>query len=691
MSAAAGRRARFKQPSTAENAREKRESVAAAARKGARAAKTAEHRRSNPVQNFINGGKTKPEKESRSKIAYILATVLKTGDEVPLHILEGAEAIRLANPTAYSATTGSELENLGIRIGVKTKSGHQGTYPDPSRKEWVRYDSARGNNTPANMANEVDVVDFKEGVYSKDRDTGINLFNLIYEEYIPQWVMPWHITNDTLSYTGQNGRTVSKKLTRRNHRTYFIKARFDLNLIKAWVEEPLNLATYKVKEGKIKVNVIKKPYTTSQNTVNRFKFQGASNTEKQYFKELIRYSEGLFKTNSKGLYDWEPDACYWDGNLRFIELKATEGKGETFPAEAVQLAKGKKLASIVLNWGEKRVNNIKTYFVPWFFATNYNAVYRNWKTAAAVTNTTRKAGLDRIAVIARALSPLGYNANFITTKNNRVRAFPNVNLGAMNAALTTLRTKRSTMARETFAWTNTKSIIKLWNNEVLKNGFKKILGNWTPGGVASFNKLRTKDSIERNLINYTSGIIRKWLAGKSVDYVARIMNKPPAEVVAMVQQRFQSRPMENNGIFHFHNSSLTYNSPQNSENTARATPTASFTKELIEVVRVWEDFANWRNSTRANNNRRIPPGRAILDIAKSLATGLSRNISQGRQVGSRLNLRTGVATAPTSIEGMTQAAALNAQLRALQQGRNTAGNAAAGNMAMFNEGSGNSQ
>ena len=180
MSAAAGQRAKFKKKMSAENASKKRTETATVARKGARATKLAEFRRSNPVQNFINGGKTKPEKESRSKIAYILATALKTGDEVPLHILEGAEAIRLANPTAYSATTGSELENLGIRIGVKTKSGHEATYPDTSRKEWVRYDSARGNNTPANMANEVDVVDFKEGVYSKDRDTGINLFNLIY-------------------------------------------------------------------------------------------------------------------------------------------------------------------------------------------------------------------------------------------------------------------------------------------------------------------------------------------------------------------------------------------------------------------------------------------------------------------------------------------------------------------------------
>jgi len=551
----------------------------------------------NPVQNFINAGVNANNKKARSKVAYILGLAIKNANDVPKHILEGANNIRLWNPQNLASRSGGELENIGIRNGVKFTVGGKNSKPNRNRPEWVRHTSPNGTKV-------VDVVDFRLGKFEQDRDTGINMFNLIYEDYIPQSTMPWNLP------TG---------LTPRTKPTYFIKARFDYNPLKAWAGMPLDQRKKKVAGA----NVVKKGTTIAAAPT----YAQVNGANKANFRKLIHYTDVDFRNNSKGNEDWEPDLIYYNGNgvIHFIELKITEGKAETFPAEAVQLTKGKRMAELILNYGgNRRVSGIKTYFIPWRFGTKYAINFRNWKTAASVSNAAKQAALTNIARIAGVLGP-NYDPIPVYNGgggNRRIEALPNIASSVINAKLSNLRAKRSQKAAGVMRWVDAKSLIALWSIPNKRNGLKKLMFNWSktnaaPGGVSV-------SSQERKLYDYTVDIFRRWAAGKSRDsmreYVAnnrnalRLVNNLPSQWGAFGA----------NGVWHSRNA--TGRGALNTRVTNNAPNEEAFAKQLEEAVGVWGDFHTWRKETYPNER-----ANADMDQDLKLFQVLSEGLKKARR------------------------------------------------------------
>jgi len=591
----------------------------------------------NPIKNFINTGGPTAGKKQREKLAYIFTTALRNGKNIPSHILEGAANLRLWNPTNLSATSGGELETNVVRIGVQ--AGLNGNPIVAGNKSHIRFTS-RVNGK------QIDVVDFKEGRYEKDRDTGINMFNLIYENYIPQDVMPWNL------------REKVQNLIPRTRPTYFIKSRFDYNPLKAFTGVPLDTRGVK--------GVFKKPYTLNRNTVSRF---ASLNSTAGNWSTIVRNTEpgALFGNFAKGTYDWEPDVIYFDPSTRilhFIELKITEGKTEAFPAEAVQLAKGKKLTELILNYPgtpENRRVTVKTYFVPWKFGTNYPINFRNWKNASGnrfKNNSAKRAGISSLAQLAQTKLK-NYDPILVRNKSGKQNAFPGVNVNSMTGALERLRVKRSNAIKNTLSWVNAKGIIKTWSDPQMRNGFKKILGNWT-----SNTKVVSMGKVEKALRDYTVDIIRRWSTGRTLETIKGYL---PNYSANQIRNRYAGPSgwgtFNSNNVFHARNARMVSEAPEASRYTrnqgSQNTPT--FRRQLKEVTGVWRSFANWEESLGVPR----PMVRNTLDFAEKLSEGLER-------LGSGGGFMSGARPANMGAEARAQAEALLAQHAAFQT--NNAGN-----------------
>jgi hypothetical protein len=576
--------------------------------------RTPKERTNNPANNFVKAGATANNRENRKKVVYILSQALKNATDVPKHVFAGAQAIRLWNPMNLSSKSGGELENNGIKNGVRAAVRPRNTTPNSgpnaSRPNWVRHTSPNGSKT-------VDVVDFRLGEFEANRDTGINMLNLIFEEYIPKNVMPW----DDLS-----------QYTPRTHPTYFIKARFDLNPIKSWANANNLLnkreTTVTNKKTKAKTTFVKKAITLE--SIGRYKTFNARG--KNNFKKLLQYTNVNFRTNSKGTEDWEPDAIYYDGKgvLHFIELKITEGKAETFPAEAVQLVKGKKLAELILNFNKPRVSSIKLYFIPWRFGTKYPIDFRNWKTAATVRDPDKQAALTDIARIAGVL---GRNYDPIPVYNNvggnrRREAFPNVNSSIINARLSTLRSNRIKAAQATFNWVNAKSLIALWSIPAKRNGLKQLMYNWgsvknkpAAGGVSA-------SSQEYKLWKYTVDIFTRWVTGKSRNTLRNYLPENQLNFPNLWGKY-------ENGVWHTKNAVGW--GRISTKQTKNAPAEEVFAENLEEAVSVWTDFHEWRLK-QWPGSRPDPALDKDLEFFQKLNEGLQKRRREQEAQASNANL-----------------------------------------------------
>lgn len=331
-------------------------------------------------------------------------------DAIPKEILKRANEFRLMNPTQIAAASGAELE-YGALIEA------------------------------CGIA-RVKIVDFKDSIFQ--RESGVNPLNIFYE---PNRLAepsrnaaerPQVVAFDVLP---ENNIILNGSFQLRTNPTYFVKARFDLNILKFYT----GLATKEVFNASENV----RPRKWSNAARSYFINKGASSANngiRTSFREILKYTN-TYKKESKGTYFAEPDYMYYDPSQKTLligELKITSGKAETFPAEAIQLAKLKTLIGLYIP--QTLAIKIKTVFVPFQFGTGFKGPnhtnYRHWMRPANVTGTTagdatRRKNLANISRIGAALTTIdpNYETMVADTPETRALAFPGLDLEIINTTL----------------------------------------------------------------------------------------------------------------------------------------------------------------------------------------------------------------------------------------------------------------
>ena len=448
-----------------------------------------------PRAAFLGSG-TKVERNDKSKIIHLLGAVIQQAhgvnagaagaagvSQIPKHILNQAHELRLLTPAQISSYSGGNLENESVRAGAAV-------YGTP-------------------------VVDFRKGPHEKDRDTGNNPLNIFFNEYVPQEVMPWH---DLSGYT------------LRTKPTYFIKCRFSQN--------PLNFfcgimtPKYpKVLQGNNKTNRkgriwdredIKRGFalmaTQHPNTMPSSNSNYPNLGLATLFRLILNYADGKYEGVSKGSNFWEKDLGYYDpitGQFRGIELKIEEGKSETFPAEAIQLARGKMLIHL---WTPlSRIPGgvkVSTWFIAWGYGQNRpppgqssRVNYRNWREAARGAGAENYEAIKKLANRIVSIDP-NFNTKIVNnnrskkpngTRYNLRNALPGLDIGSMTAVLHGRRAGHFSQAAKFSKWIKDTLVIRAF-----------LLGGTNALKAANFTSFTEISGIVRDRARL---VLAKWFQG----------------------------------------------------------------------------------------------------------------------------------------------------------------------------------
>jgi hypothetical protein len=259
----------------------------------------------------------------------------------------------------------------------------------------------------AGIGNKADIVDFRQTPYKEERHAGIN----------PRWLI------------------YKRDGTRRTRPTYFIKARFSLKPLKEWA------------------------------------FSENGNTQRNLFKQMLSFAN-LPNVKLKGEDHVEPDLMFYDPSSKTIhiyELKIGAGKAESVPAEAMQLAKAKKLIQLALKSDWK----VKVHFTPWMFGQWSGTVpmYQNWERP--------NPRLPTLKGIANTLIRMNgnYRINTVNTSNNPNPVLPLMNLRRVNSVLIKERLKRHKNARNGLAMIRLATWKKMLQNPTMKNALLNSIGS----------------------------------------------------------------------------------------------------------------------------------------------------------------------------------------------------------------------
>ena len=417
-----------------------------------------------PAETFIESGQTANIRESRKKIIPYIELALRPGANIPNHIVEKAHELRLLNPTQMSSYSGGNLENEGMTLGARTRG--------------------------------IEVVDFRKPPYTQDRDAGINPLNLIYKTYIPKDWMP-----DDPRLRGSQ---------KRNQPTYFIKARFDFNPLRFYAGYPV--PRYAKNSSA--------PTNTWSNISKIAKFAQMANAQSDAWHSIINFTDFKYFLNSKGTFAGEPDVCYFNGSntVHLIELKITSGKPETFPAEAIQLAKLKRLVQLWIS--SQGPYMVKTFFLPWKFANNTTPInYKNW------LRPSNGANYQTIKKLAERIIAVDPNFNPKVVDNNRVNgpkpvatkanALPGMNLAVANQKLRLARGSRYTRAANFAKWYADRIIINGWINN------KRSLLN---GSLNERGSPISDSRIKRAFAGQAQSIFRGWLHKQNITTLHRYLS-----------------------------------------------------------------------------------------------------------------------------------------------------------------------
>jgi hypothetical protein len=273
----------------------------------------------------------------------------------------------------------------------------------------------------AGIGNKADIVDFRQEPYKTERHAGIDPRWLIYE---------------------RNGQP-------RTRPTYFIKARFALAPLKQWA------------------------FSNNPN----------GNTQRNFFKEMLSYAN-LPNVKLKGEEHVEPDLMFCDpstNTIHIYELKIGAGKAESVPAEAMQLAKAKKLIQLYLGADWK----VKVHFTPWMFGqwTGTVPAYKNWEIA--------NPKLPTLKAIANQLIQLNsnYKINTLNTRINPNPILPLMNIRRVNNVLIKERLKRHKNAQNGLAMIRLATWKKMLQNPSMRSTLLNAIGSRSNSNLLSPQKL----------------------------------------------------------------------------------------------------------------------------------------------------------------------------------------------------------
>lgn len=297
------------------------------------------------------------------------------------------------------------------------------------------------------IGNKADIVDFRKEPYKSERHAGIDPRWLVYE---------------------RDGQLRTKP-------TYFIKARFALAPLKQWA------------------------FSTNIN----------GNAQRNLFKQILSYSN-LPNVKLKGEEHVEPDLMFCDPSTKTIhiyELKIGAGKAESVPAEAMQLAKAKKLIQLTLGAGWK----VKVHFTPWMFGqwTGTVPAYKNWE-----VNNPR---LPTLKGIANRLIQLNsnYKINTVNTKINPNPILPLMNLRRVNDVLVKERLKRHKNAQNGLAMIRLATWKKMLRNPSLRNTLLNSVRAQANANLVSPTKL-ARDIVKMAGLNARNSYISRGVTANQV-------------------------------------------------------------------------------------------------------------------------------------------------------------------------------
>ena len=299
----------------------------------------------------------------------------------------------------------------------------------------------------AGIGNKADIVDFRKEPYKTERHAGIDPRWLIYE---------------------RDGNLRTKP-------TYFIKARFALAPLKQWA---------------------------FSNNVN-------GNAQRNLFKQILSYAN-LPNVKLKGEEHVEPDLMFCDpttNTIHIYELKIGAGKAESVPAEAMQLAKAKKLIQLAIGTGWK----VKVHFTPWMFGqwTGTVPAYKNWE----IVNPR----LPTLKGIANRLIQLNTNYK-INTVNTRVKpnpVLPLMNLNIVNSVLVKERLKRHKNAQNGLKMIRLATWKKMLQNPSMRNTLLNSIRTQANADLVSPTKL-ARDIVKMAGLNARNSYISRGVAANEI-------------------------------------------------------------------------------------------------------------------------------------------------------------------------------
>ena len=273
----------------------------------------------------------------------------------------------------------------------------------------------------AGVGNKADIVDFRIEPYKSERHAGID----------PRWLI------------------YKRDGNLRTRPTYFIKARFALAPLKQWA------------------------FSNNPN----------GNAQRKFFKEMLNYAN-LPNVKLKGEDHVEPDLMFCDpttNTIHIYELKIGAGKAESVPAEAMQLAKAKKLIQLYLGADWK----VKVHFTPWMFGqwTGTVPAYKNWEIA--------NPKLPTLKGIANQLIQLNnkYKINTVNTIVNPNPILPLMNISRVNNVLTKERLKRHKNAQNGLAMIRLATWKKMLQNPSMRSTLLNAVGARSNSNLLSPQKL----------------------------------------------------------------------------------------------------------------------------------------------------------------------------------------------------------
>lgn len=363
-------------------------------------------------------------------------TGTRIGNRNYLTEAEIEDAHRLAhwNASHEAAASGSFAEGPAIIAGIQTWAGgptRSRLLPDGKTTRYTR----RSGNAGFTV---VDVVDCHK---INGRTNGVNPLNMVFKEFIPSTVLPWHISvNDQgVSYTNRRGNRPHLHY-RDAHATYFQKSRIDWNLLKIWCgaslatldgTEPLKNETRPRKAATLPVAY---GGDLSENDIIRLRsgiIQGMwphvsdrddgvkNNQLKNIIKSIVEKEPSELKEDSKGAKDGENDIEVMrrviinaGTKLEHIkgESKVSTGSYEVYPGEAAQLFKKHVADNLYLNCkypatrnspevNIKLIHSTRNFFAAWgvgCFKEDYEFTPMNRMPGAQVRDGPRKTAIQTI-------------------------------------------------------------------------------------------------------------------------------------------------------------------------------------------------------------------------------------------------------------------------------------------------------